>query len=451
MPKCFYFLFCALAFFAPFSRAQTVNWNSVPAILARIKPPEFPPHDFLITDFGAKGDNATDCTDAIAQAIAACHKAGGGRVLITNGIFLTGALHLLSNVNLHIAAGTTLKFLPDPKKFLPVVFTRFEGTECMNYSPLIYAFEQENIAITGSGTLDGSGAQAWWPLMRNAQRTKLTDEGDNNAPVAERIFGEGSGLRPSFIEPFRCRNVLVDDIHIVNSPMWELHPLESTNVTIRNVNISSHGANNDGCDPESSTDVLIENCVFDTGDDCIAIKSGKNADGRRVNIPSENIIIRNCVMKDGHGGVVVGSEISGSVRNVFAENCTMDSANLERVLRLKSNALRGGSIENIFMRNIDVGFVKSAVLTIDLVYDRVNSGPFPPTVRNVHMEHVTTANSRHVLDIAGTTNSVIADIHVEDCAFRGVRTDDTLVHAGTISTNNITRDSAEGPSPVFRP
>ena len=425
--------------------ADATGWNSVPAILARIKAPEFPARDFPITDFGAKAGGATDCTGAIAQAIAACHAAGGGRVVVAGGVFLTGAVHLLGNVDLHIAAGATLQFSPDRAKFLPVVFTRFEGSECMNYSPLIYAFGQENIAVTGAGTLDGSGAQTWWGLRAagaGGGTQKLISEADAGLPVAERDFGDGGGLRPSFFQPYRCRNVLIADVRITNSPMWEIHPVLSTNITVRGVSISSHGPNNDGCDPECSRDVLIENCLFDTGDDCIAIKSGKNADGRRVNVPSQDIIVRNCVMKDGHGGVVVGSEVSGSVSNVFAENCRMDSPNLNCALRLKSNAQRGGVIENIFMRNVEIGSVREQVLTIDLVYSRVNSGPFPPVVRNVVMQNLTAANSPRVLSIVGTANSTIAGVRLEDCAFHGVRQDDILTNAGSISTNHVTIDRA---------
>ncbi len=420
----------------------------MPGILTRIKAPEFPARDFAITNYGAKPGDTNDCTDAIKQAIAACHAAGGGRVVVSGGTFLTGAIHLQSGVNLHIAQGATLKFNPDLTNYLPVVRVRYEGTECLNYSPLIYAFEQENIAVTGSGTLDGSASrETWWGLAQRAgpgakSGRQLVAMGDQGVPVEQRVFGSDGNLRPNFLVPYRCRNVLIEDVHITNSPMWEINPVLCTNVVVRGVSISSHGPNNDGCDPDSCRDVLIENCTFDTGDDCIAIKSGKNGDGRRVGVPSENIIVRRCVMKDGHGGVVVGSENSGGVRNVFAEVCLMDSPNLQRALRLKTNAERGGFIENVFLRNITVGRVSDSILTIDLVYSRVTQGPFAPVVRNVLMEKVTGTSSPRVLSIVGTTNSIIQNVQLVDCTFRGVEGADMLMHAGSVDYQNVTVEPA---------
>ena len=426
---------------------RTIGWQSVPAILARIKPPKFPARDFNITAYGAVADGQSDSTEAIRRSIEACHNAGGGRVVVPAGIFSTGAIQLKSKVNLYFSEGATLKFSTDTEKYLPAVYTRFEGTECMNYSPFIYAFEQENIAITGSGTLDGSASDAnWWAWARRrgsdeaparSSVRKLLDYGERGVPVKDRVFGKGEYLRPNFIQPYRSRNILIEGIHIINSPMWEIHPVLSTNITVRGVKIDSHGPNNDGCDPESSRDVLIEDCIFDTGDDCIAIKSGRDNDGRRVNVPSENIIVRNSTMKDGHGGVVMGSECSGGIRNVFIENCHMDSPNLERALRFKSNARRGGFAENVFMRNVDVGQVKEAILTIDFLYETGPNGPYKPIVRNVTLENVRSTASPRVMWIASFPGAVIDDVRFVDCIFRGVQTSEVMDASGSILFKNV--------------
>lgn len=436
------------------NRERAVGWDSLPSVLGRIRPPQFPARDFKITDYGAQPGGSFDNTEAIRKAIEACHAAGGGRVVVPAGVFLTGAVHLLSNVNLHLAEGATLKFSPDPSKYLPAVFTRFEGTECMNYSPLIYAFEQENIAVTGPGTLDGSASdESWWAWNRKGPggadapaRTdirRLIEYGERGTPVRERVFGAGHYLRPNFIQPYRSRNVLIEGVRIVNSPMWEIHPVLCENVTVRGVEIHSHGPNNDGCDPESSRDVLVENCVFDTGDDCIAIKSGRDNDGRRVGVAAENIVVRGCTMKDGHGGVVIGSEISGGCRNVFAEDCRMDSPNLDRALRFKSNARRGGVVENIFMRNVEVGRVAEAILTIDFMYETGPNGPYKPVVRNVELQNVRSQSSPRVMWIASWPGAVIDDVRFVDCTFRGVETAEMLQNAGSISFRNVNIEPAK--------
>ncbi|QYM78540.1 glycoside hydrolase family 28 protein [Horticoccus luteus] len=428
------------------------GWDDLPAVLARISAPQFPARDFPITEFGARP--GLDATAALRAAIAACSAAGGGRVVVPAGLWLTGAIHLRSGVNLHVSAGATLRFSTDPTAY-PLVFTRWEGIECLNHSPLIYAFEQENIAVTGTGTLDGQASDdTWWRWVnrsaeglrpQQAARDALVALGEQGVPVTQRIFGDGHFLRPNFIQTYRCRNVLIEGVTIIRSPMWEIHPVLSTNVTVRGVKIDSHGPNNDGCNPESSRDVLIEDCVFDTGDDCIAIKSGRNADGRRVGLPSENIVVRRCTMKDGHGGVVIGSEVSGGCRNVFVEDCVMDSPSLDRALRLKSNAQRGGVIENVFMRRVTVGQVAEAILTVDLLYGEGAAGEHPPTVRNIHLDRITSTSSPRVLWIAGFAGATIEDIFIRDCTFRGVTAAEYVVHAGHIDWRHVTIEPAAIP------
>ena len=425
-----------------------VSWQTATEILSRIKAPVFPARDFLLTDFGAVAGGQQDCTAAIAKAIDACHAAGGGRVVVPTGVFLTGAIHLKSNVNLYVAEGATLLFSTDPAAYLPVVFTRWEGTECMNYSPFIYAFEQENIAVTGSGTLDGQASDDnWWAWAKKDASKKspavpdsnaLVASGDKVVPVAQRIYGAGHFLRPNFFQPYRCKNVLIEGVHIRRSPMWEINPVLCTNVIVRNLDINSHGPNNDGCDPEASRDVLIEGCTFDTGDDCIAIKSGRNDDGRRVGVASENLIIRKCTMKDGHGGVVIGSEIAGGCRNVFVEDCVMDSPNLERGLRFKSNARRGGVLENIFMRNVTIGSVAEAIITVDFLYEEGANGQHKPVLRNVQLENVTAKSTPRIFYIAGFAGVTIEGIRLSHCSFSGLEAAELIEHAGRIELNDVT-------------
>ncbi len=415
-------------------------WSDVEGILSAINPPTFPDRTFNILEHGAKADGSSDCLPAIKAAIQACHEANGGQVLVPPGdYFAKGPIHLLSNVNLHIAEGATIKFSTEAADYLPMVFTRWEGVECYNYSPLIYAFEQENIALTGKGTLDGQADnEHWWPWCGaghygwqegmpsqadEASRPTLFDWNTREVPVEERRLGEGTHLRPNFVQPYSCKNVLIDGVTILNSPMWVLHPVLSENVTIQNVRVVSHGPNSDGCDPESCKNVLIKNCYFDTGDDCIALKSGRNQDGRRIGRPIENVVIQNCEMKDGHGGVVIGSEVSGGARNIYAENCEMDSPNLDRALRVKTNKVRGGTIENLFFRNIRVGEVKEAVLRVNMLYPIYSdtNQTFIPVVENIYVDNVTSKKSKYGVLIDGySAEHPVKNVHITNCQFNGV-------------------------------
>jgi polygalacturonase len=424
-------------------------WRQANRIVESIKQTNFLKKDYFITDFGAIGDGKSDARPAIMTAIDKCSKEGGGRVIIPSGEwFVKGPINLKSNVNLHLEKNATVKFSTNPDDYLPVVLTRFEGVELMNYSPLIYTYGQINVAITGEGILDGQAdSDHWWPWRglkdetsrggyltqiaeyggwqegmpeQSVARERLFEQAENGVPVSERVYGKGSYLRPNFIEFYNCNRILVQGITVKNSPMWVNHPVLSQNIVYDGVKVVSHGPNNDGLDPESSKNIFIENCLFDTGDDCIAIKSGRNADGRRINVPSENVVIRNCTMKDGHGGVVIGSEMTGGVRNVYTEDCYMNSPNLDRVLRIKTNAVRGGFVENVNMRNVEVGQVNDAVVLIDFYYEEGANGDFLPVVKNINVRNVKSNNSKYGLYLRGFNNSPIRDVTIEDCIFSNV-------------------------------
>ena len=444
----------AIALFPRLTFAHHDAWTTeYPQILARIKAPKFPRRDFSILKFGAKAGGTFDNRKAINDAISACNKAGGGRVVVPAGVFLTGAIRLKSNVNLYVSKGATLKFSTDPEAYLPIVHTRWEGMELMHLSPFIYAYEQTNIAISGEGTLDGQGKSFFWKwhgnpryggdanvLSQRPARARLYEMMDKNVPVAERVFGIGHYLRPQFIQPYMCKNVLIEGVTIVDSPMWEVHPVLCENVTIRNLHIASHGPNNDGCDPESCKDVLIDNCFFDTGDDCIAIKSGRNNDGRRINVPTENIIVRNCTMKDGHGGITVGSEISGGVRNLFGHDCKLDSADLWTALRVKNNASRGGTLENFYFRNITVGQVSRAVVEIDFNYEEGAKGSYVPVMRNYVVDGLKCTTGNRAVDLQGLDNAPIYDVSIKNTAFGTVKNKSIMKNVKGLKLENVTVD-----------
>ncbi|MET9275778.1 glycoside hydrolase family 28 protein [Kribbella sp. NPDC003557] len=399
------------------------GWGQVGEILRNTKPPRFPARDFSITSFGAVPGGVTLATDAIAKAIDACHRAGGGRVVVPAGTFLTGAIHLKSNVNLHVSAGATLLFSTDPGDYLPVVLTRFEGQECMNYSPFIYARDCENIAVTGSGTLDGGATwDNWWswvtPSGPDAQA--LQQMAADGVPVADRVFGDGHHLRAAFIETQSCRNVLIEGLTILRSPFWEIHPVLSRNVTVRGLTIDSRGPNNDGVNPESSQYVHIQDCTLNCGDDCIAIKSGKGADGLRINVPSENILIENCTLNIRYGAITIGSEMTGGVRNVFVRNCTIGSPNLYFGLYIKTNSVRGGFAENIYLRDLEISNLTKEVVSCNFYRSEGDVGPLTPRVRNVELRNVNVGHARNAFSIFGYPRSPIQDFRLIDCTYTSI-------------------------------
>ena len=439
---------CICAYFG-LAHAQIPQeiWKESEQIEKQIKKTSFPDRVYNIKDFGAKEGNNGEilCHEAINLAILTCSQTGGGTVLVPPGEFLTGPITLKSNVNLHLEEGAYLKFSSEKYLYTPTVLTRWEGVDCYNLHPLIYAYGESNIGITGKGIIDGQASNDnWWSMcgaphygwkegmtaQKNGGRDKLLMYAETFAPIDKRQMTFEDDLRPQLINLYRCNTILIENVTLKNSPFWVIHPLFCESLTVRGVKVSSHGPNSDGCDPESSKNVLIENCIFDTGDDCIAIKSGRNADGRKWNVPSENIIVRNCEMKDGHGGVVVGSEISGGYKNLFVENCKMDSPNLERVIRIKTNNCRGGVIENIYVRNVEVGECREAVLKINLQYENREKCDrnFPPVVRHVYLDNVTSEKSKYGVLITGYDDRVnIEDIHVTNSRFNNVEKKGNLI------------------------
>lgn len=433
------------------------DWEAVDRILSRINPPEFPDRKFLITDFGALADGSLS-TDAIRKAIQECHLSGGGVVEVPADTFVTGAIHLLSNVNLHLVEGAVLKFSTNPEDYLPVVVTRSEGMELYNYSPLIYAYEQENIAVTGRGTLDGQASEDNWWSWRGREQfgwrvgmpsghdagsfPRLFELSEKGVPIEEKVFGEGAYLRPSFVQPYLCKNILIEGVTIINPPMWMIHPVLSENITIRRVNLFSKGApNGDGCDPECCKDVLIEESIFNNGDDCIALKSGRNRQGYELGIPTENVVIRNCTMMDGHGGITIGSELSGGIRNIFAYNCDMSSPNLVRAIRLKSNKFRGGIIENIYFKNIRVGEVGGSTIQINQNYQEKSDviyGPEKPTIfRDIKIDGLICGKSEYPFQIIGMDDQPVKNIEIINSKFEKVAKEGIIQFADGVKFREV--------------
>ncbi|GAA0394835.1 hypothetical protein GCM10009530_52930 [Microbispora corallina] len=406
-------------------------WDQVPAILARIVPPAFPDRTFDITAYGAVGDNTTDCTPAFAKAIAACNAAGGGTVLVPSGTYRTGKIHLLSDVNLHVDAGATVRFRSDAGSYLPTVFTRWQGIECYNYSPFIYAYGRTNVAITGPGTIDGNAAAGPWfgfDDKRGPDWDRLQQMAVDGVPVDQRRFGDGHYLKPNMIQLYNCSNILIEDVHLRNPAMWTIHPVLSRNVTVRNVTVYSRGAMVDGCDPESCADVLIEGCSFDTGDDGTVVKSGRDVDGRRVGVPSENIVIRNNAYYGRWGAITVGSEMSGGVRNVFAQDNRILSGSSYRsfyAVYIKTNNRRGGVVDGIHVRNLTGGPCDRGGLFVDMNYSLTGPGYGPvadPVVRNITVDGLAVDDSPFAIKLSGSSVSHIANVTISNSTFTSIDT-----------------------------
>jgi polygalacturonase len=396
---------------------------------------------FNINDFGALEGHKESTTNAIALAIEEASKSGGGKVIIPEGEWLTGKIHFKSNINLHLEKGATLIFSDKPEDYLPPVHTSWEGMECYNYSPLIYAYACKNVAISGQGKLKAKMNlwETWFgrPPAHMNNLKRLYNLASTNSPVEERqMVNDSAHLRPHFIQFNRCESVLIEDVSILNSPFWTIHTYLSNNIVIRNIHVSAHGHNNDGVDPEMCQNMLIENCFFDQGDDAIAVKSGRNQDAWRLNTPTKNLIIKNCTVKNGHQLLAIGSELSGGIENVFMDSCqVLDGAKLFHLLYIKTNERRGGYVKNIYFNNITSGKIDKGILGIetDVLYQWRNLVPtyerrLTP-IKNIYLNNVHAGNVQFISKVLAQEELPVDSLIL------------TNVHADTINDKSFIHEN----------
>lgn len=364
-----------LPLFTAFMLLCTVSWSqttvTAPESPYGFEPLEmfdFPQKDFPITRYGAKAGDVKANTAAFQKAMAACSKAGGGRVVVPAGEWLTGPVHFKDNCLLYLSEGSRLVFEDDPALYLPAVHTTWEGTECMNYSPLIYAFDCKNVGIAGSGLINPKMDfwRTWFarPEAHMQATRQLYAMCSTGIPVEHRRMDEGeANMRPHLIQFNRCTNVQLADFEIRDSPFWTIHLYMCKDAWVHGLKVYAHGHNNDGIDIEMTQHILVEDCTFDQGDDAVVLKSGRNQDAWRLAMPTQDVVVRNCNVIQGHCLLGIGSEMAGGVRRVYMHDCHLtDSA--YRLLYLKTNHRRGGFIEDITMEKV-TGIRMQSVFEID--------------------------------------------------------------------------------------
>ncbi|MGW4214190.1 glycoside hydrolase family 28 protein [Lentzea sp. NPDC004789] len=419
-------------------------WREVPLILARICPPRFRRKDYDVTAYGAKGDGLTKNTEAFYRAITACHQAGGGRVVVPAGTFLTGGIRLLSNVELHVSEGATVKFSTDPNDYLPLVLTRWEGTLCYNYQPFIYAFEEKNIAITGRGTVDGDAVSGTWASWGAGSTALLRQWGEDGVPVEERVLGVGRNMRPNMIQFFRCRNLLVEDVHLRNPAMWSLHFVFSQNITVRRVEIYSTNSQGDGVDLDSSSYAHVHDSKFNTNDDCVVVKSGRDADGRRVGIPSTHVVVERCKFSGRWGGITIGSETSGGVSKIFCRDCEINAPDfpgrypVKHALYVKTNSDRGGVIDGVHLRNVFGQNVEREILFVSMYYQNGGTKGFFPRIDNVTVDRMRINGGKLAACFRGFPEQHIRNVQITNSAFTAITEPNLIENTDDLVFRNTT-------------
>lgn len=442
-------------------------------VFPEVELPVFPDKTFDIRDYGAVAGGVVSNTKAIKDTIVAANAAGGGTVVIPEGIWFTGPIEILSNVNLHAKRGAVVLF-SDNREEYPLIKTNYEGTDRIRALSPIYSFNQENIAITGEGTFDGNG-QLWRPVKKTKTTAAQWKELENKGGViggADKgkfmYFPDQSGhdgyyqkdilpdeenaleraeqyykfYRPVMVSIQKCKKVLLQGVTFQNSPAWNVHPLFCEHFTMQDVSVRNPwwASNGDGLDLESCRYAVIERCSFDVGDDAICMKSGKNAEARKTKFPTEYVTIRDCTVYHGHGGFVAGSEMSRGLRNIRVENCCFLGTDIG--IRFKSTLGRGGVVENISFNNIQmVDIPKQAVLFTMAYAGALNDNEIDPEdipeFKNVTIRNTNCQGARQAIQVDGLTQLPIHDIHFEDCTFvaeKGIR----LQMAEDISLKNVT-------------
>lgn len=412
---------------------------------------------------GARADGKTLNTALINSTIARLNAGGGGTLFFPAGTYLTGAIRMKSNITLDLEAGATLLFSDVFDHYLPFVEVRHEGVMMQSFQPLIYATDAENITIRGEGTLDGQGKKWWTEFFR--VMVDLRDNGmrqvNNYQPMWEQandvkaLYAETNAdwhgtlqrrfFRPPFIQTVRCNRVRIEGVKIINSPFWTVNPEFCDNVTVKGITlINPPSPNTDGINPESCTNVHISDCHISVGDDCITLKSGRDAQARRLARPCENITITNCTMLAGHGGVVIGSEMSGSVRRVTISNCVFDGT--DRGIRLKSTRGRGGIVEDIRVSNVVMRNIQREAIVFNLKYSRMPAeakSERTPVFRNIHISGVTATDVKTPIKIVGLEEAPITDIILRDIHVQGAREKCVFENCERITMEDVTVNNIE--------
>lgn len=472
MKKLLTALFCVL-----FSSAALSAADSCPFDMPEVARPSIPDRQVMLTDFGAKGDGSALCTEAFGQAMKALDKMGGGRLIVPAGIWLTGPIQFENHCELHVENGALVLFTADFDAY-PMVDAIYEGKKSTRKMSPLWAYEKHDVAITGKGSFDGQG-QYWRPSKKSkftSNQWKELTSGDGiemkniwypNAKNDSEAGKEGKPdmrrvtQRPVLLEFTRCQRVLLQDATFSNSPAWNVHPLMCEDITLERVNIRNpwYAQNGDGLDLESANRALIKDCTFDVGDDAICIKSGKDAEGRSWRKPCQNVIIEGCTVLHGHGGFVIGSEMSSGARNIWVHNCLFNGT--DTGLRMKSTRGRGGVVENIYIDHINMVDIATDAFTFDLYYankpavgasDKDSSAKDvvpavteeTPSFRNLYISDVVCQGANRAIYFNGLPEMPLSNLEMRNSLFVS-KIGAEMHYAKDIKFENVVIRNSEGP------